>query len=130
METEAFGTGNICVRVTKGSIYAVVASASPDLQRHGRPFKFCAAEFVIAGGMVAVTPSSHFVPLPVAIPRRGVDRGVHWSGLLESPSSENSAGHSVLHLHHHAPRAFHRHAGGRAAYLGRKKCAPSPTSPA
>ncbi len=82
--------------ITKGSIYAVVAIGFNLIYSATGVLNFAQGEFVMLGGMVAVT-LAHFVPLPVAI--AGALVIVALAGcLLEVVFFRKLRRHSVLHL--------------------------------
>jgi branched-chain amino acid transport system permease protein len=82
--------------ITKGSIYAVVAVGFSLIYSATGILNFAQGEFVMLGGMVAVT-LAHFVPLPVAV--AGAVLVVALLGcLLEAGLFRRLRHHSVLHL--------------------------------
>ena len=82
--------------ITKGSIYAVVAVGFNLIYSATGVLNFAQGEFVMLGGMVAVT-LAHFVPLPVAV--AGAVVIVALVGcLLEILFFRRLRKHSVLHL--------------------------------
>jgi branched-chain amino acid transport system permease protein len=82
--------------VTKGSIYAVVAIGFNLIYSATGVLNFAQGEFVMLGGMVAVT-LVHFVPLPVAV--AGAVVAVCGVGcLLEILFFRKLRRHSVLHM--------------------------------
>lgn len=82
--------------LTKGSIYAVVAIGFNLIYSATGVLNFAQGEFVMLGGMVAVT-LAHFVPLPVAV--AGAVLVVAAVGcLLEILLFRRLPRHSVLHL--------------------------------
>jgi len=82
--------------ITKGSIYAVVAIGFNLIYSATGVINFAQGEFVMLGGMVAVT-LAHYVPLPVAI--AGAVAVVALVGcLLELALFRRLQRHSVLHL--------------------------------
>ena len=82
--------------ITKGSIYAVVAIGFNLIYSTTGIINFAQGEFVMLGGMVAVT-LAHFVPLPVAV--AGAVVIVALVGcLLELVLFRRLQRHSVLHL--------------------------------
>jgi branched-chain amino acid transport system permease protein len=82
--------------ITKGSIYAVVAIGFNLIYSATGIINFAQGEFVMLGGMVAVT-LAHFVPLPVAVV--GAVAIVALVGcLLELLLFRRLQRHSVLHL--------------------------------
>ena len=82
--------------ITKGSIYAVVAIGFNLIYSATGVINFAQGEFVMLGGMVAVT-LAHYVPLPVAI--AGAVAVVALVGcLLELTLFRRLQRHSVLHL--------------------------------
>jgi branched-chain amino acid transport system permease protein len=100
--------------ITKGSIYAVVAIGFNLIYSATGVLNFAQGEFVMLGGMVAVT-LAQFTALPVAV--AGAVAVVALLGcLLEILFFRRLRHHSVLHHH----RAFHRDAGGRPPSLGRE----------
>ncbi len=82
--------------LTKGSIYAVVAIGFNLIYSATGVLNFAQGEFVVLGGMVAVT-LAHFVPLPVAV--AGAVVVVALVGcLLEVTLFRPLRRHSVLHM--------------------------------
>ena len=82
--------------ITKGSIYAVVAIGFNLIYTATGIINFAQGEFVMLGGMVAVT-LAHYVPLPVAVV--GAVAIVALVGcLLELTLFRRLRRHSVLHL--------------------------------
>jgi branched-chain amino acid transport system permease protein len=82
--------------VTKGSIYAAVAIGFNLIYSATGVLNFAQGEFVMLGGMVAVT-LAHFAPLPVAV--AGAVLIVALAGcLLEMTFFRKLRRHSVLHL--------------------------------
>ena len=82
--------------ITKGSIYAVIAVGFNLIYSATGVLNFAQGEFVMLGGMVAVT-LAHFVPLPVAV--AGAVVMVALVGcLLEILFFRRLRKHSVLHL--------------------------------
>ena len=82
--------------ITKGSIYAVVAIGFNLIYSATGIINFAQGEFVMLGGMVAVT-LAHYVPLPVAVV--GAVAIVALVGcLLELTLFRRLQRHSVLHL--------------------------------
>lgn len=82
--------------ITKGSIYAVVAIGFNLIYSATGVLNFAQGEFVMLGGMVAVT-LAHFVPLPVAV--TGAILTVAVVGcLLELLFFRKLRHHSILHL--------------------------------
>ena len=82
--------------ITKGSIYAVVAIGFSLIYSATGVLNFAQGEFVMLGGMLAVT-LSHFAPLPVAV--TGAVAGVALLGsLLEILFFRRLRRHSVLHM--------------------------------
>jgi branched-chain amino acid transport system permease protein len=82
--------------ITKGSIYAVVAIGFNLIYSATGVLNFAQGEFVMLGGMVAVT-LAHFVPLPVAV--TGAILTVAVLGcLLELLFFRKLRHHSILHL--------------------------------
>lgn len=94
-------TGNLALQyllsgITKGSIYAVVAIGFNLIYSATGILNFAQGEFVMLGGMVAVT-LLHFAPLPVAV--TGAVVIVALGGcLLEILFFRRLRNHSVLHL--------------------------------
>jgi len=94
-------TGNLALQyllsgITKGSIYAVVAIGFNLIYSATGVLNFAQGEFVMLGGMVAVT-LAQFVPLPVAV--AGAVVIVALVGcLLEWSLFRRLPNHSVLHL--------------------------------
>jgi branched-chain amino acid transport system permease protein len=94
-------SGNLALQyllsgITKGSIYAVVAIGFNLIYSATGVLNFAQGEFVMLGGMVAVT-LAHFVPLPVAV--AGAVVIVALVGcLLEILFFRKLRHHSVLHL--------------------------------
>ena len=82
--------------VTKGSIYAVVAIGFNLIYSATGVLNFAQGEFVMLGGMVAVT-LAHFAPLPVAVGGAVVIVALFGS-LLEILFFRKLRRHSVLHL--------------------------------
>jgi branched-chain amino acid transport system permease protein len=96
MENGSLALQYLLSGVTKGSIYAVVAIGFNLIYSATGVLNFAQGEFVMLGGMVAVT-LSHFVPLPVAI--AGAVLSVALIGcLLEITFFRKLRRHSVLHL--------------------------------
>jgi branched-chain amino acid transport system permease protein len=96
MENGSLALQYLLSGVTKGSIYAVVAIGFNLIYSATGVLNFAQGEFVMLGGMVAVT-LSHFVPLPVAI--AGAVLIVALIGcLLEITFFRKLRRHSVLHL--------------------------------
>jgi branched-chain amino acid transport system permease protein len=95
------GTGDLALQyvlsgVTKGSIYAVVAIGFNLIYSATGVLNFAQGEFVMLGGMLAVT-LTHYVPLPVAV--AGAVVVVALVGcLLEWSLFRRLSKHSVLHL--------------------------------
>jgi branched-chain amino acid transport system permease protein len=82
--------------ITKGSIYAIVAIGFNLIYSATGVINFAQGEFVMLGGMVAVT-LAHYVPLPVAV--AGAVAIVAVLGcLLELALFRRLQRHSVLHL--------------------------------
>ena len=82
--------------ITKGSIYAVVAIGFNLIYSATGVINFAQGEFVMLGGMVAVT-LAHYVPLPVAV--AGAVAVVAVVGcVLELALFRRLQRHSVLHL--------------------------------
>src|SRR5512137_2203769 len=94
-------SGNLALQyflsgITKGSIYAVVAIGFNLIYSATGVLNFAQGEFVMLGGMVAVT-LAHFTPLPVAV--AGSVAVVALAGcLLEVLLFRKLRRHSVLHL--------------------------------
>ncbi len=82
--------------ITKGSIYAVVAIGFNLIYSATGVINFAQGEFVMLGGMVAVT-LGHYVPLPVAIAGAVVVVALVGCG-LELAVFRRLQRHSVLHL--------------------------------
>ena len=96
MENGSLALQYLLSGVTKGSIYAVVAIGFNLIYSATGVLNFAQGEFVMLGGMVAVT-LAHFVPLPVAI--AGAVATVALLGcLLEMTFFRKLRRHSVLHL--------------------------------
>ena len=96
MENGSLALQYLLSGVTKGSIYAVVAIGFNLIYSATGILNFAQGEFVMLGGMVAVT-LAHFVPLPVAIV--GAVAIVALLGcLLEVTCFRKLRRHSVLHL--------------------------------
>jgi branched-chain amino acid transport system permease protein len=96
MENGSLALQYLLSGVTKGSIYAVVAIGFNLIYSATGVLNFAQGEFVMLGGMVAVT-LAHFVPLPVAI--AGAVLIVALIGcLLEITFFRKLRRHSVLHL--------------------------------
>ena len=96
MENGSLALQYLLSGVTKGSIYAVVAIGFNLIYSATGVLNFAQGEFVMLGGMVAVT-LAHFVPLPVAIV--GAVMIVALVGcLLEILFFRKLRRHSVLHL--------------------------------
>jgi branched-chain amino acid transport system permease protein len=95
------GTGELVLQyllsgITKGGIYAVVAIGFNLIYSATGVLNFAQGEFVMLGGMVAVT-LAHFMPLPVAI--AGAVVIVALVGcLLEISLFRRLRNHSILHL--------------------------------
>lgn len=94
-------TGNLALQyllsgITKGSIYAVVAIGFNLIYSATGVLNFAQGEFVMLGGMVAVT-LSHFVPLPVAVAGAVVTVAIAGC-LLEVVFFRRLQRHSILHL--------------------------------
>ena len=66
MENGSLALQYLLSGITKGSIYAVVAIGFNLIYSATGIINFAQGEFVMLGGMVAVT-LAHYVPLPVAI---------------------------------------------------------------
>lgn len=82
--------------ITNGSIYAVVAVGFSLIYSATGILNFAQGEFVMLGGMTAVT-LSHFVPLPVAVVL-SVLLVAACGGALELAFFRRLQGHSVMHL--------------------------------
>lgn len=82
--------------ITNGSIYAVVAIGFNLIYSATGILNFAQGEFVMLGGMTAVT-FAHFMPLPVAI-ALSVLVVAACGGALELVFFRRLQGHSVLHL--------------------------------
>jgi branched-chain amino acid transport system permease protein len=96
MENGSLALQYLLSGVTKGSIYAVVAIGFNLIYSATGVLNFAQGEFVMLGGMVAVT-LAYFVPLPVAI--AGAVAIVALLGcLLEVTFFRKLRRHSVLHL--------------------------------
>ena len=96
MENGSLALQYLLSGVTKGSIYAVVAIGFNLIYSATGVLNFAQGEFVMLGGMVAVT-LAHFVPLPVAI--AGAVLIVALVGcLLEITFFRKLRRHSILHL--------------------------------
>jgi len=96
MENGSLALQYLLSGITKGSIYAVVAIGFNLIYSATGVLNFAQGEFVMLGGMVAVT-LAHFVPLPVAI--AGAVLIVAFIGcLLEITFFRKLRRHSVLHL--------------------------------
>ena len=96
MENGSLALQYLLSGVTKGSIYAVVAIGFNLIYSATGVLNFAQGEFVMLGGMVAVT-LAHFVPLPVAV--AGAVAIVALVGcLLEVTFFRKLRRHSVLHL--------------------------------
>lgn len=94
-------TGNLALQyflsgITKGSIYAVVAIGFNLIYSATGVLNFAQGEFVMLGGMVAVT-LAHFTPLPVAIAGAVVIVAVAGC-LLEVLLFRKLRRHTVMHL--------------------------------
>ncbi len=95
------GTGDLALQyllsgITKGSIYAVVAIGFNLIYSATGILNLAQGEFVMLGGMVAVT-LAHYAPLPVAV--TGAVLVVALMGcLLEWSLFRRLPNHSVLHL--------------------------------
>ncbi len=95
------GTGDVILQyllsgITKGSIYAIVAIGFNLIYSATGVLNFAQGEFVMLGGMVAVT-LAHYVPLPVAV--TGAVLVVTLVGcLLEWSLFRRLSNHSVLQL--------------------------------
>jgi branched-chain amino acid transport system permease protein len=95
------GTGDLALQyllsgITKGSIYAVVAIGFNLIYSATGVLNFAQGEFVMLGGMVAVT-LAHYVPLPVAV-AGAVTIVALLACLLEIALFRRLRRHSVLHL--------------------------------
>ena len=96
MEHDTLALQYLLSGVTKGSIYAVVAIGFNLIYSATGVLNFAQGEFVMLGGMVAVT-LAHWVPLPVAL--GGAVMIVALVGcLLEMLFFRRLRRHSVLHL--------------------------------
>jgi len=96
METGSLELQYLLSGITKGSIYAVVAIGFNLIYSATGVLNFAQGEFVMLGGMVAVT-LAQFVPLPVAV--GGAVLIVALAGcLLEISFFRRLRRHSVLHL--------------------------------
>jgi branched-chain amino acid transport system permease protein len=96
MENGSLALQYLLSGVTKGSIYAVVAIGFNLIYSATGVLNFAQGEFVMLGGMVAVT-LAYFVPLPVAV--AGAVAIVALVGcLLEILFFRKLQRHSVLHL--------------------------------
>src|SRR5512132_4238307 len=82
--------------ITKGSIYAVVAIGFNLIYSATGVLNFAQGEFVMLGGMVAVT-LMHFVPLPVAVAGAVLIVAV-FGCLLEVSLFRKLRRHSILHM--------------------------------
>jgi branched-chain amino acid transport system permease protein len=82
--------------ITKGSIYAVVAIGFNLIYSATGILNFAQGEFVMLGGMVAVT-LSFFVPLPVAVAAAVLIVALV-GGLLEIVFFRHLRRHSILHM--------------------------------
>ena len=102
--------------ITKGSIYAVVAIGFNLIYSATGVLNFAQGEFVMLGGMVAVT-LAHYFPLPVAIV--GAVAIVALTGcLLELVAVSQAAAPFCAppDRHHYGP--LHCHPGSGAPHLG------------
>ncbi len=95
------GTGDLLFQyllsgITKGSIYAVVAIGFSLIYSATGILNFAQGEFVMLGGMVAVT-LAHYVPLPIAI-AGSVTLVALLACLLEIGLFRRLQRHSILHL--------------------------------
>jgi branched-chain amino acid transport system permease protein len=96
METGSLALQYLLSGITKGSIYAVVAIGFNLIYSATGVLNFAQGEFVMLGGMVAVT-LAHFAPLPAAV--TGAVVIVALVGcLLEVLFFRKLRRHSVLHL--------------------------------
>ena len=96
MESGSLALQYLLSGITKGSIYAVVAIGFNLIYSGTGVLNFAQGEFVMLGGMIAVT-FSRFVPLPVAI--AGAVAAVCALGcLLEILLFRKLRRHSILHL--------------------------------
>jgi branched-chain amino acid transport system permease protein len=96
MENASLALQYLLSGITKGSIYAVVAIGFNLIYSGTGIINFAQGEFVMLGGMVAVT-LAHYVPLPVAV--GGAVAVVALVGcLLELALFRRLQRHSVLHL--------------------------------
>lgn len=82
--------------ITKGSIYAVIAIGFNLIYSATGVLNFAQGEFVMLGGMVAVT-LAHFVPLPVAVTGAVVIVAV-LGCILEILFFRRLRNHSIMHL--------------------------------
>jgi branched-chain amino acid transport system permease protein len=96
MENGSLALQYLLSGVTKGSIYAVVAVGFSLIYSATGILNLAQGEFVMLGGMVAVT-LSHFVPLPVAVAGAVVIVAVVGC-LLEMTFFRRLRHHSVLHM--------------------------------
>ena len=96
MESGSLALQYLLSGVTKGSIYAVVAIGFNLIYSATGVLNFAQGEFVMLGGMVAVT-LSHFVPLPVAVVGAVVIVALVGC-VLEVAFFRKLRRHSVLHL--------------------------------
>jgi branched-chain amino acid transport system permease protein len=96
MESGSLALQYLLAGITKGSIYAVVAIGFNLIYSATGVLNFAQGEFVMLGGMVAVT-LAHYVPLPVAV--AGAVAVVALVGcLLELTIFRKLRRHSILHL--------------------------------
>ncbi len=96
MESGSLALQYLLSGITKGSIYAVVAIGFNLIYSATGVINFAQGEFVMLGGMVAVT-LAHYVPLPVAV--AGAVAIVALVGcLLELMLFRRLQRHSILHL--------------------------------
>jgi len=96
MENGSLALQYLLSGITKGSIYAVVAIGFNLIYSATGIINFAQGEFVMLGGMVAVT-LAYYVPLPVAV--AGAVAIVALAGcLLELTVFRRLQRHSVLHL--------------------------------
>jgi branched-chain amino acid transport system permease protein len=96
METGSLALQYLLSGITKGSIYAVVAIGFSLIYSATGVLNFAQGEFVMLGGMVAVT-LAQFVPLPVAVAGAVIVVGAAGC-LLEVTFFRKLRRHSILHL--------------------------------
>ena len=118
MENGSLALQYLLSGITKGSIYAVVAIGFNLIYSATGVLNFAQGEFVMLGGMVAVT-LAHFVPLPVAIVGAVVIVALVGC-LLEIAVLPQAAPPFRPAPDHHHHRPLDRHPGSRAAHLGRE----------